>query len=37
LSGSLGLAALVTSGAVEAGQIDGLITDAVALFTRTQP
>ena len=33
---SLGLAALVTAGTVEAGQIDGLITDAVALFIHTQ-
>jgi len=28
-----GIAALVTTGAVDAGQIDGLIADAVALFT----
>lgn len=28
-----GVAALITSGTVEAGQVDGLIADAVALFT----
>jgi AcrR family transcriptional regulator len=33
---SLGLTALVTAGTVEAGQVDGLITDAVALFARPQ-
>jgi AcrR family transcriptional regulator len=31
-----GIAALVTSGQVQAGQVDVLITDAVALFTRGQ-
>jgi AcrR family transcriptional regulator len=30
-----GIAGLVTSGAVEAGQTDGLIADAVALFVRS--
>ena len=30
-----GIAALVTTGAVGSGQIDGLITDAVALFTNS--
>ena len=29
-----GIAALITSGRVQAGQIDALVTDAVALFTR---
>jgi hypothetical protein len=31
-----GIAALVTSGGAPAGQVDALITDAVALFTRDQ-
>jgi len=31
-----GIAALVTSGRAPAGQVDALITDAVALFTRSQ-
>jgi len=31
-----GIAALVTSGRAPAGQSDALITDAVALFTRSQ-
>ena len=30
-----GIAALVTSGAVSSGQVDGLIADAVALFTKS--
>lgn len=32
-----GIAALVTSGRIPAGQADALITDAIALFTRAQP
>ena len=32
-----GMAALVTSGRAPAGQTDALITDAVALFTRSRP
>jgi hypothetical protein len=31
-----GIAALITSGRVPVGQLDTLITDAVALFTRDQ-